>query len=70
VPHEFLHRISLIGRDDQVRSRLDAYAPAGVTCLTVTPAGATLDEQCSQIARLRELADPLPEVSGAAGGAV
>jgi F420-dependent oxidoreductase-like protein len=57
VPEELLRHISLIGTADEVRARLAAYHAAGVTQLTVAPAGDTVAERCDQIRRLRALID-------------
>lgn len=53
VPFEFLDRTSLIGPAGRIANRLQAYAEAGVTTLSVTPFGTTLDDR---IAALRTIA--------------
>jgi F420-dependent oxidoreductase-like protein len=57
VPEELLRHISLIGTAEEVRARLAAYHAAGVTQLTVAPAGDTLEDKCDQIRQLRGLID-------------
>jgi F420-dependent oxidoreductase-like protein len=40
VPQEFLERTSLVGPESYVKERIQAYAEAGVTMLSITPLGA------------------------------
>ena len=47
VPYEFLDQTSLLGPAERVADRLDAYAAAGVTTLTVAPHGRTASEQAA-----------------------
>lgn len=58
VPFDFIDTTSLIGPPDRVRERLQAYAAAGVTTLTISPYAATLEERLSA---LRTMADLLGE---------
>src|SRR4051794_31667929 len=53
VPVEFIDATSLIGPPERIRDRLAAYAEAGVTTLSVTPAAPDLE---SKVAVLRMLA--------------
>jgi F420-dependent oxidoreductase-like protein len=54
VPVEFVDATSLIGPPERIRDRLGAYADAGVTTLSVTPAAPDLE---SKVAVLRMLAE-------------
>lgn len=45
VPYEFVDQTSLLGPVDRVAERMRAFAEAGVTTLSITPAGASLDER-------------------------
>jgi F420-dependent oxidoreductase-like protein len=45
VPFEFVDETSLLGPPDRIADRLAAFASAGVTTLTLTPVGTTLDER-------------------------
>ncbi|MYU22798.1 LLM class F420-dependent oxidoreductase [Streptomyces sp. SID8352] len=56
VPHELIDRTTLLGSVDRIADRMRAYAAAGVTTLTLAPAGFTLDER---IAALRAGAEAL-----------
>jgi F420-dependent oxidoreductase-like protein len=56
VPAEFVDRTSLLGPVERIADRMQAYAQSGVTTLTVSPYGATLDER---IAALRTAVDAL-----------
>jgi F420-dependent oxidoreductase-like protein len=56
VPQEFVDETSLLGPVERVADRMQAYARAGVTTLTVAPYAATLDER---IAMLRSAVDAL-----------
>jgi len=56
VPVEFIDATSLIGPSERIRDRLTAYAEAGVTTLSVTPAAPDLD---SKVRVLRMLAGAL-----------
>jgi hypothetical protein len=56
VPFEFIDRTSLIGPVDRIQARLQAYADAGVTTLTVATYAGTLDER---VATLRTMAAAL-----------
>jgi F420-dependent oxidoreductase-like protein len=56
VPADFIADTSLIGPPAAVAERMQAYAEAGVTTLTILPFGATLDER---LAAVRAAADAL-----------
>lgn len=62
VPFEFIDSTSLLGPKERVAERMAEFAKAGVTTLTVTPTGATIDERC---AGLRTAVEAL-ELSGVA----
>jgi len=56
VPDELVLKTNLIGTEAMVRARLAAYRAAGITTLRVEPAGRTLDERLTTLARLIRLA--------------
>jgi alkanesulfonate monooxygenase SsuD/methylene tetrahydromethanopterin reductase-like flavin-dependent oxidoreductase (luciferase family) len=56
VPREFIDRTALLGPMERIADRLQAYAEAGVTTLTINPYGETLEERT---AALRTLVDAL-----------
>ncbi|MCX2970255.1 MULTISPECIES: LLM class F420-dependent oxidoreductase [Streptomyces] len=62
VPRELIDSTTLLGSVERVADRMRAYAEAGVTTLTLAPAGFTLDER---VAALRAGVEAL-ERSGAA----
>lgn len=62
VPHQLIDETTLLGSVDRIADRMQAYAAAGVTTLTLAPAGFTLDER---LAALRAGTDAL-ERSGLA----
>ncbi len=45
IPHELIDQTTLLGSVDRIADRMQAYAAAGVTTLTLAPAGFTLDER-------------------------
>ncbi|KRV50233.1 luciferase [Wenjunlia vitaminophila] len=45
VPHELIDSTTLLGPVERIADRMQAYAAAGVTTLTLSPAGFTLDER-------------------------
>lgn len=57
VPFDFIDRTSLIGPRDRIRDRLQAYADAGVTTLTVATYAPTLDERLATIRTMVEVMD-------------
>ena len=58
VPFEFIDQTSLIGPPERIADRLQAFAEAGVTTLTVTPFDETLDRRdfrhCGTVAEALE----------------
>jgi F420-dependent oxidoreductase-like protein len=62
VPQEFIDRTSLIGPIGRIQDRLQAYAEAGVTTLTITPGALTLEHR---IDILRSMVDAV-EAAGLA----
>jgi F420-dependent oxidoreductase-like protein len=55
VPDELALKANLLGTESMVRERVAVYRRAGVTTLRVDPAGTTLDERVTTLARLVEL---------------
>lgn len=49
VPHELIDQTTLLGSVDRIADRMKAYAAAGVTTLTLAPAGFTLDERLAAL---------------------
>lgn len=49
IPRELIDRTSLLGPVERIADRMQEYAAAGVTTLTVTPAGWTLDERVAAL---------------------
>ncbi|MFF2354912.1 LLM class F420-dependent oxidoreductase [Kitasatospora sp. NPDC058115] len=49
VPRELIDATSLIGDTARIADRMQAYADAGVTTLTLAPAGFTLDERITAL---------------------
>ncbi|WP_035851208.1 LLM class F420-dependent oxidoreductase [Kitasatospora azatica] len=49
VPHELIDAFSLLGSKERIADRMRAYADAGVTTLTLAPAGWTLDERITAL---------------------
>ncbi|WP_275560586.1 LLM class F420-dependent oxidoreductase [Streptomyces sp. 5-6(2022)] len=45
VPHELIDSTALLGPVERIADRMQAYAGAGVTTLSLTPAGFTLEER-------------------------
>lgn len=54
VPHQLIDQTALIGPVDRISDRLAAYEAAGVTTLSLSPFGATVDER---IQALRSMVD-------------
>jgi alkanesulfonate monooxygenase SsuD/methylene tetrahydromethanopterin reductase-like flavin-dependent oxidoreductase (luciferase family) len=57
VPVDFIDATSLIGPPERIRDRLAAYAEAGVTTLSVTPAAPDLDGKLGVLRMLAEAVD-------------
>ncbi|MET9495921.1 LLM class F420-dependent oxidoreductase [Streptomyces sp. NPDC006552] len=49
VPHQLIDSTTLLGSVDRIADRMRAYAAAGVTTLTINPAGFTLDERVAAL---------------------
>ncbi|GAA1946272.1 LLM class F420-dependent oxidoreductase [Kitasatospora viridis] len=49
VPQELIDSVSLLGGTERIADRMRAYADAGVTTLTLAPAGWTLDERITAL---------------------
>jgi F420-dependent oxidoreductase-like protein len=49
VPHDLIDQTALLGSVDRIADRMTAYAEAGVTTLTLAPAGFTLDERVASL---------------------
>jgi alkanesulfonate monooxygenase SsuD/methylene tetrahydromethanopterin reductase-like flavin-dependent oxidoreductase (luciferase family) len=58
VPFDFIDQTSLIGSRARIRDRLARYAASGVTTLTITAGGVSLDERLHV---LRTMADIMEE---------
>jgi hypothetical protein len=54
IPDEFLELTSLCGDESYIRDRIEAYAAAGVTTLSLIPVG---DHPTTIIEKLRSLTD-------------
>jgi F420-dependent oxidoreductase-like protein len=71
VPDELALRTSLVGDDQQVLSRLRAYAAAGVKTLRLDPAGATISERLDTLARgmdlIKQVQIPVADAAQASG---
>lgn len=57
VPFEFIDRTSLIGPPDRIRDRLQAYADAGVTTLSVATYAPSLEERVATLRTVAEAVD-------------
>ncbi len=49
VPHELIDRTTLLGSVDRIADRMKEYAAVGVTTLTLSPAGFTLEERLTAL---------------------
>ncbi|MEV0601506.1 LLM class F420-dependent oxidoreductase [Streptomyces sp. NPDC050315] len=49
VPHELIDSTTLLGSVERIADRMQAYAAAGVTTLTLSPAGFTLEERIAAL---------------------
>jgi F420-dependent oxidoreductase-like protein len=56
IPPALIDSVSLCGRPERVRERLEAYRDAGVGTLGVTPLALTREERLEQLRRVAELA--------------
>jgi F420-dependent oxidoreductase-like protein len=57
VPLDFIDKTSLIGPPERVRDRLQAYADAGTTTLTVATYAGSLDERLRTLRTMAEVVD-------------
>jgi hypothetical protein len=57
LPEELVRSMSLIGDETHVRQRLNAFARAGVTTLSVEPLASTRSERIESIEVVRSLRD-------------
>ena len=64
IPDELVLKTNLLGTKEMVRERLRVYQRAGVTTVSVFPAGQTLDERLN---RLGQLIDLVNEVNAEVG---
>ena len=55
VPDELVDSVNLVGPRERIRERLDVYKGAGVTTLSVTPAGESLEDKLSAVRTVAEL---------------
>jgi alkanesulfonate monooxygenase SsuD/methylene tetrahydromethanopterin reductase-like flavin-dependent oxidoreductase (luciferase family) len=55
VPDDIVLKTNLLGTEEMVRRRIQAYRGAGITSLRVEPDGATLDERVQTLARVVDL---------------
>lgn len=53
VPHQLIDQTTLLGSVERIADRMQAYAAAGVTTLTLAPAGFTLDERIAALRAAR-----------------
>jgi alkanesulfonate monooxygenase SsuD/methylene tetrahydromethanopterin reductase-like flavin-dependent oxidoreductase (luciferase family) len=49
VPHELIDSTTLLGPVERIAERMQAYAAVGVTTLTLSPSGLTLDERLAAL---------------------
>ncbi|MFJ3673766.1 LLM class F420-dependent oxidoreductase [Streptomyces sp. NPDC090106] len=49
VPHDLIDRTTLLGSVERIADRMTSYAEAGVTTLSLNPAGFTLDERLASL---------------------
>jgi alkanesulfonate monooxygenase SsuD/methylene tetrahydromethanopterin reductase-like flavin-dependent oxidoreductase (luciferase family) len=57
LPFELLDQISLIGPPERIADRLQAYAQAGVTNLTFTAVGETIQDKITSVRMMAEVLD-------------
>jgi F420-dependent oxidoreductase-like protein len=57
VPFEFVDETSLLGPKERVADRMKAFAEAGVTTLTLTPVGVTVEERLAGLRTAVEALD-------------
>ncbi len=49
IPHDLIDKTTLLGSVERIADRMKAYAAAGVTTLSLAPAGFTLDERLASL---------------------
>jgi alkanesulfonate monooxygenase SsuD/methylene tetrahydromethanopterin reductase-like flavin-dependent oxidoreductase (luciferase family) len=49
VPRDLIDSTTLLGSEERIADRMRAYAEAGVTTLSLSPAGLTLDERLAAL---------------------
>jgi alkanesulfonate monooxygenase SsuD/methylene tetrahydromethanopterin reductase-like flavin-dependent oxidoreductase (luciferase family) len=49
IPQDLIDRTTLLGSVDRIADRMRAYADAGVTTLSLSPAGFTLEERLASL---------------------
>lgn len=59
IPQSYLDATSLVGSEGFVRDRLRAYKDAGVTCISASFMGKTLEERVRDCDKLRNLAEQI-----------
>jgi F420-dependent oxidoreductase-like protein len=59
IPDDMVLKTTMLGTASMVRERMRAWYEAGITTLRVYPAGATLDERLSTLARAIEIVNEL-----------
>lgn len=59
IPDELVMKTNLLGTKEMIRERLRIYQRAGVTSLSVSPEGQTLDERLANLGQLVELVNEL-----------
>ena len=55
VPSRMVEEVNLLGDEDQVRTRVEAFRRAGVTTLRVQPAGADLEARLETLGRVMDM---------------
>lgn len=55
VPQEFIEQTSLVGSAESIRDRLQAYADAGVTTLTIAVYAGSIEDRIATVRRMPEL---------------
>jgi len=55
IPDDFVVKSNFLGDDDQVRDRIRAYRDNGITTLSVSPAGETMQQRLDTLGRFMDL---------------
>ncbi len=66
VPDALIDGLALIGDTDHIRSRMAAFAAAGIDTLSIAPAGRSIDEKLAVVRTVGELARVALPSGGAA----